>query len=169
MDKIEVVGVAAAVGIAAFLGKWLGGKSVEQSPAPEDRAVEPETAEPAAQDQPSMLVPHFDPRAGRRTIVFDTNALIKNPYCLFTFGSADLVIPAVVIRELDGLKNRSDIGWAARAASAALARCQRFKSGRATILAGIRGTQSQRGCTCTAGLRGRPFRMDWTLGYGTTM
>ena len=39
-----------------------------------------------------------------KTYVIDTNVLIQAPYALECFEDNDLVIPLVVLEELDGLK-----------------------------------------------------------------
>jgi PhoH-like ATPase len=56
--------------------------------------------------------------AGLRTrMVLDTSVLIGDPGCFGAFGDADVVIPLIVIEELDGLKTRADdVGRAARTA-----------------------------------------------------
>ncbi|HEV7862014.1 MAG TPA: PIN domain-containing protein, partial [Acidimicrobiia bacterium] len=50
------------------------------------------------------------------TVVLDTCVLLADPFSLYAFGDADIVIPLTVIEELDGHKNRlDDVGRAARA------------------------------------------------------
>lgn len=44
----------------------------------------------------------------RKTYVLDTSVLVDAPYCLRAFDDNDLVIPDIVIEELDGLKTRPD-------------------------------------------------------------
>ena len=41
----------------------------------------------------------------KKIFVLDTNVLLADPQCLFSFGGHDVVIPISVIEELDGLKN----------------------------------------------------------------
>jgi PhoH-like ATPase len=49
-------------------------------------------------------------------VVLDTCVLLADPFSLYAFGDADIVIPLTVIEELDGHKNRlDDVGRAARA------------------------------------------------------
>lgn len=52
--------------------------------------------------------------------VLDTNVLIGDPSSLMSFEENDVVIPMVVIEELDKLKNRPDVGHVARQVSRAL-------------------------------------------------
>jgi PhoH-like ATPase len=48
-------------------------------------------------------------------VVLDTCVLLADPFSLYAFGDADIVIPLTVIEELDGHKNRlDDVGRAAR-------------------------------------------------------
>ena len=56
-------------------------------------------------------------RATRLRVVLDTSVLIADPGCVTTFDDADVVIPLIVVEELDGLKTRlDDVGRAARTA-----------------------------------------------------
>ena len=41
-----------------------------------------------------------------KTYVLDTNVLIQAPYALYCFEDNKVVIPLVVLEELDGLKRR---------------------------------------------------------------
>lgn len=51
----------------------------------------------------------------KKLIVLDTNVFIHDPECIFRFEDNDVVIPLVVIQELDNLKKREgEIGFAAR-------------------------------------------------------
>jgi len=54
----------------------------------------------------------------RRTrVVLDTSVLIADPGCVVSFDDHDVVIPLIVVEELDGLKTRpDDVGRAARTA-----------------------------------------------------
>lgn len=53
----------------------------------------------------------------KKTYVLDTNVLINDPYAFSSFEDNDVVIPMIVIEELDKLKSRPDIGHGARQAS----------------------------------------------------
>ena len=58
-----------------------------------------------------------DERALRTRVVLDTSVLIADPSCVTSFDGVDVVIPLIVVEELDGLKTRpDDVGRAARAA-----------------------------------------------------
>jgi PhoH-like ATPase len=53
----------------------------------------------------------------RSRIVLDTSVLIADPSCVTSFDEVDVVIPLIVVEELDGLKTRpDDVGRAARTA-----------------------------------------------------
>lgn len=53
--------------------------------------------------------------ATRSTVVLDTSVLLADPESIFSFGSAEVVIPLKVIEELDDQKSRLDeVGRAAR-------------------------------------------------------
>ena len=57
----------------------------------------------------------------RIRVVLDTSVLIADPSCVTSFDDVDVVIPLIVVEELDGLKARSDdVGRAARAALRAI-------------------------------------------------
>lgn len=55
------------------------------------------------------------PAATHTTVVLDTSVLLTDPESIFSFGSAEVVIPLKVIEELDNQKTRLDeVGRAAR-------------------------------------------------------
>lgn len=61
----------------------------------------------------------------KKTYVLDTNVLIQAPYAVQCFEDNDLVIPLVVLEELDGLKkNEGEKGKNAREAVRALEACR---------------------------------------------
>ena len=68
----------------------------------------------------TSLLPAVDPDFGRSTrtrMVLDTSVLIADPTCVTSFDGVDVVIPLIVVEELDGLKTRpDDVGRAARTA-----------------------------------------------------
>jgi PhoH-like ATPase len=49
-----------------------------------------------------------------RTYVLDTSVLLADPWALQRFAEHDVVIPLVVVTELEGKRNHPDLGWAAR-------------------------------------------------------
>lgn len=54
----------------------------------------------------------------KKTFVLDTNVLINDPIAFKKFEDNDIIIPLVVVQELDGLKKRQDTtGFAARQAA----------------------------------------------------
>ncbi len=55
--------------------------------------------------------------SSRTRVVLDTSVLIADPSCVTSFDDVDVVIPLIVVEELDGLKTRpDDVGRAARTA-----------------------------------------------------
>ena len=68
----------------------------------------------------TSLLPAVDIDSGRSTrtrMVLDTSVLIADPTCVTSFDGVDVVIPLIVVEELDGLKTRpDDVGRAARTA-----------------------------------------------------
>lgn len=59
-----------------------------------------------------------EPSAGpeQATYVVDTSVLLGDPFALRRFGSAAVVLPVVVIGELEAKRHHSELGWAARTA-----------------------------------------------------
>ncbi|KZL90803.1 hypothetical protein CLMAG_37140 [Clostridium magnum DSM 2767] len=54
----------------------------------------------------------------KRTYVLDTNVILYSPGAIFTFGDNDVVIPEVVLEELDTFKkDKNDLGANARHAA----------------------------------------------------
>ena len=52
----------------------------------------------------------------RRTFVLDTSVLLSDPGALLRFGDADVVLPLVVIGELEDKRSHPELGWFARSA-----------------------------------------------------
>src|SRR3954463_9568362 len=52
----------------------------------------------------------------RRTYVIDTSVLLSDPGALLRFGDADVVLPLVVIGELEDKRHHPELGWFARQA-----------------------------------------------------
>lgn len=52
----------------------------------------------------------------RRTYILDTSVLLSNPRALFAFDGHDVVLPLVVIRELESKRNDLELGGLARSA-----------------------------------------------------
>ena len=50
----------------------------------------------------------------RRTFVLDTSVLLSDPGALLRFGEHDVVLPLVVISELEGKRHHPELGWFAR-------------------------------------------------------
>ncbi len=64
-------------------------------------------ARPSADDQPG---------AQRRTYVLDTSVLLADPYAIRRFAEHELVLPVVVVSELEGKRHHPELGYFARAA-----------------------------------------------------
>jgi PhoH-like ATPase len=54
--------------------------------------------------------------AGRRTYVLDTSVLLADPYAIRRFAEHDVVVPLVVISELEDKRHDPELGWFAREA-----------------------------------------------------
>jgi PhoH-like ATPase len=54
--------------------------------------------------------------SGEQTVVLDTSVLLGDPRALGRFGAAQVVLPVVVISELEGKRHHPELGWAAREA-----------------------------------------------------
>jgi PhoH-like ATPase len=52
----------------------------------------------------------------RRTYVLDTSVLLSDPAALVRFGEHEIVLPLVVISELEGKRQHPELGWFARQA-----------------------------------------------------
>jgi len=59
-------------------------------------------------------MPHND--ASKRTFVLDTSVLLSDPSALFRFDEHDVVLPIVVIAELEAKRTHPELGYFARAA-----------------------------------------------------
>lgn len=55
-------------------------------------------------------------RVATRTYVIDTSVLLSDPHCLTKFAEHEVVLPLVVISELEDKRNHPDLGWFAREA-----------------------------------------------------
>jgi PhoH-like ATPase len=53
---------------------------------------------------------------GRRTYVIDTSVLLSDPYALLRFDEHEVVLPVVVITELEGKRHHPELGYYARGA-----------------------------------------------------
>jgi len=62
----------------------------------------------------SALAPAVD--AGRRTYVLDTSVLLSDPHALRRFAEHDVVLPVVVITELEAKRHHAELGYFARTA-----------------------------------------------------
>lgn len=56
------------------------------------------------------------PHGDRRTYVLDTSVLLADPSALGRFDEHEVVIPLIVLTELEAKRHHPELGWAARAA-----------------------------------------------------
>lgn len=68
----------------------------------------------------------------RRTYVLDTSVLLADPGAMFRFAEHDVVLPLIVISELEAKRHHADLGWAARRAIRHLEDLRRRNDGRLT-------------------------------------
>jgi PhoH-like ATPase len=61
----------------------------------------------------------------RRTYVLDTSVLLSDPRSLVRFDEHEVVLPIVVISELEAKRDHPELGWAARQALRMLERFRR--------------------------------------------
>ena len=54
--------------------------------------------------------------SSRRTYVLDTSVLLSEPQALRQFEEHAVVLPLVVLTELEAKRNHPELGWAARTA-----------------------------------------------------
>ena len=66
--------------------------------------------------RPSRLQPRTAGRASRRTYVLDTSVLLADPGALKRFEEHEVVLPVVVITELEGKRHHPELGYFARSA-----------------------------------------------------
>ncbi|WP_425394598.1 PhoH family protein [Aldersonia kunmingensis] len=56
------------------------------------------------------------PAAGIKTYVLDTSVLLSDPWAVIRFAEHEVVLPLVVIGELEGKRHHHELGWFAREA-----------------------------------------------------
>ncbi|MGV3713891.1 PIN domain-containing protein, partial [Pseudolysinimonas sp.] len=56
------------------------------------------------------------PKQGERTFVLDTSVLLSDPKAIFRFAEHAVVLPVVVVTELESKRNDPEIGYFARQA-----------------------------------------------------
>jgi PhoH-like ATPase len=62
----------------------------------------------------STASPRSRKRTARRTFVLDTSVLLADPSALVRFAEHEVVLPIVVITELEAKRNHPELGWFAR-------------------------------------------------------
>ncbi len=71
---------------------------------------------PASFTRSSSDVPAAEPDQGGRTFVLDTSVLLSDPKAIHRFAEHEVVLPVVVITELEGKRNHPELGYFAREA-----------------------------------------------------
>jgi PhoH-like ATPase len=72
-------------------------------------------SQPPTSPDPAAAVSGPPTESGRRkTFVLDTSVLLSDPGAVARFGDADVVLPLVVIGELEGKRHHPELGWFAR-------------------------------------------------------
>jgi PhoH-like ATPase len=66
---------------------------------------------PSGQSQEQLVTSHLNPV---KTFVLDTSVLLSDPGALCRFGGHEVVLPLVVIGELEGKRHHPELGWFAR-------------------------------------------------------
>jgi PhoH-like ATPase len=66
--------------------------------------------------RPSLDPPALAPVDRPRTYVVDTSVLLADPQAMFRFEEHEVVLPLVVLTELEGKRHHPELGWAARRA-----------------------------------------------------
>jgi len=84
-----------------------------KSPAPADTATSTATSSTTAR-QRSGATP--DPDPGRKTYVLDTSVLLSDPKAMMRFAEHEVVLPVVVVTELEGKRHHPELGYFARQA-----------------------------------------------------
>lgn len=57
-----------------------------------------------------------DNEVATKTYVLDTSVLLSDPWALRKFAEHEVVLPVVVISELEGKRHHPELGWFARQA-----------------------------------------------------
>ncbi len=78
--------------------------------------VPPSAGTPAAAGSATGAGSADGPRSGPRCYVLDTSVLLSDPWAMTRFDEHQVVLPLVVISELEGKRHHSELGWFAREA-----------------------------------------------------
>ncbi len=84
-------------------------------PGPES-ALTQRRREPAVVSKLGSATASTDQPEGRRTHVLDTSVLLSDPKAILRFAEHDVVLPVVVITELEGKRHHAELGFFARSA-----------------------------------------------------
>ena len=77
------------------------------------QTVTPSLAQPEGAPDPVDLPPQDE---GRRTYVLDTSVLLSDPRAMLRFKEHEVVLPVVVVTELEGKRHHPELGYFARTA-----------------------------------------------------
>ncbi|HET8987387.1 MAG TPA: PhoH family protein [Humibacillus sp.] len=84
-----------------------------KSSAPADIATSTATSSTTARTRSG---PAPDPGAARKTYVLDTSVLLSDPKAMMRFAEHEVVLPVVVVTELEGKRHHPELGYFARQA-----------------------------------------------------
>src|SRR5699024_7005010 len=77
------------------------------------QTVTPSDTQPDSERDP---VPLPDRDEGRRTYIIDTSVLLSDPRAVLRFKEHEVVLPVVVVTELEGKRHHPELGYFARTA-----------------------------------------------------
>lgn len=86
-------------------------RNQQDSTAPVNRGSEPFQGSHAANGQPAVSGDH---RMTGRVYVLDTSVLLSDPAAFHRFAEQEVVLPLVVISELEAKRHHPELGWFAR-------------------------------------------------------
>jgi PhoH-like ATPase len=89
-------------------------RHVREGVAVTARRSQPQAHEAVRSDAPAHTAPGGDSEV--RTYVLDTSVLLSDPWAMARFAEHDVVLPVVVISELEGKRHHPELGWFAREA-----------------------------------------------------
>ncbi|TWF93178.1 PhoH-like ATPase [Saccharopolyspora dendranthemae] len=89
-------------------------RHVREGVAVTARRSQPQAHEAVRSDEPAHTAAGGDSEV--RTYVLDTSVLLSDPWAMARFAEHDVVLPVVVISELEGKRHHPELGWFAREA-----------------------------------------------------
>ncbi|OYO18137.1 ribonuclease [Enemella dayhoffiae] len=96
------------------------GPGAELARSHREEVTVPQSKTAAANANPAQSAPESQsapaPQSGRRTYVIDTSVLLSDPHAMRRFAEHDVVLPVVVITELEAKRHHPELGYFARTA-----------------------------------------------------